>query len=274
MPIICTPYVLQSGNHGRENNGIQPSPGITPNIGAGKPQLAQTGFVAPQSISAKQTVSIKNVITDPPTPTTSVNQEDGKIDSNKEDKQPTTTQNSSIESSIPSNIEDKIIDTEIVNTSITENKDTPTSLPTEKKIDTLDFEKKTHSDLTTENNEGFENDTNLAEHWNIMLDLIFAKVPTILFPLKDKTPILKDNILITKVKNNIQSEHFESKKRDVLAYFRNNFDPKIDDITVVIDTQMESKKIIYDTKDKIEFLQNKNPQISNFIDILNLTVKE
>lgn len=253
MPIICTPYVLQSGNHGRENNGIQPSPGIRPNIGAGKPQLAQTGFVAPQSISAKQTVSIKNVITDPPTPTTSLNQEDGKIDSNKEDK---------------------IIDTEIVNTSITENKDTPTSLPTEKKIDTLDFEKKTHSDLTTENNEGFENDTNLAEHWNIMLDLIFAKVPTILFPLKDKTPILKDNILITKVKNNIQSEHFESKKRDVLAYFRNNFDPKIDDITVVIDTQMESKKIIYDTKDKIEFLQNKNPQISNFIDILNLTVKE
>ena len=107
-----------------------------------------------------------------------------------------------------------------------------------------------------------------------MLDLIFAKVPTILFPLKDKTPILKDNILITKVKNNIQSEHFEYKKRDVLAYFRNNFDPKIDDITVVIDTHMDSKKIIYDTKDKIEFLQNKNPQISNFIDILNLTVKE
>jgi len=263
-----------SGNHGRENNGTQPSPGITPNIGVGKPQLAQTGFVVPQSISAKQTVSIKNVISDPPTPTTSVKQEEVKIDSNKEDVQPETPQDKSVESPIPSNVEEKLYDTKVINAPITENNETPTSLSTEEKIITLDFEKESLPDLTTENNEGIENEAKLAEHWNIMLDLIFAKVPTILFPLKDQTPIFKDNILITKVKNNIQSEHFESKKRDVLAYFRNNFDPKIDDITVVIDTQMESKKIIYDTKDKIEFLQNKNPQISNFIDILNLTVKE
>lgn len=236
--------------------------------------MAQTGFVAPQSISAKKTVSIKEVITDPPAPTTSVNQEDVKIDSNKEDIQTTVTQEKYVEKPIPSNVEEKLHNTGVINTPITENKETPTLLSTEEKIDILDFENRDLLDLTTENNDSIESDAKLAEHWNLMLDLIFAKVPTILFPLKDKTPILKDNILITKVKNNIQSEHFESKKREVLAYFRNNFDSKIDDITVVIDTQMESKKIIYDTKDKIEFLQNKNPQISNFIDILNLTVKE
>lgn len=207
-------------------------------------------------------------------PTSSVNQEDVKIDSSKEDIQPNAIQNEFTESPLRSNEKEKLQDKEIINIPITENKEVPTPHATEEKIDPLDFEKEDLPGLTTENNEGIKNEIKLAEHWNIMLDLIFAKVPTILFPLKDKTPILKDNILITKVKNNIQSEHFESKKRDVLAYFRNNFDPKIDDITVVIDTQMESKKIIYDTKDKIEFLQNKNPQISNFIDILNLTVKE
>ena len=82
-------------------------------------------------------------------PTSSVNQEDVKIDSSKEDIQPNAIQNEFTESPLRSNEKEKLQDKEIINIPITENKEVPTPHATEEKIDPLDFEKEDLPGLTT-----------------------------------------------------------------------------------------------------------------------------
>lgn len=232
----------------------------------GKPRLSQSRFVAPGSISVKKTLSIKDVVSDPPIETTPTVK--NVVEEKKEMIDHTTdevkSQSPIYERTEVAEVSDNVVE-EISDNATKEESDNATiEQPIPIVEDTSQEEEKeetSSSDL-------------LMEVWNKMLDILFEKVPTILFPLKNQSPLLKDKILHARVKNNFQLEQFESKKRDVLAYFRNHLDPTIEDISIDIDAKMESKKIIYDQKDKLAYLQNENPQLRNFIEILKLTIKE
>lgn len=194
-----------------------------------KPQLAQGGFVNPNTLISKKTIPIKDVVQEPPiTPITPPLKEEEK-DANK------TTE-------IVENVDLKAIES-------------------------------TSTDETPVDNT-IASPTISAEEWNKMLNIIFEKFPTIHHPLKDILPDLKENKMLVKVKNNIQLEHFTAKKREVLAYLREHVTPSIEDVSVILDTNLVSKKILYDHKEKLDYLREENAEISNFIEILKLTIKE
>ena len=115
---------------------------------------------------------------------------------------------------------------------------------------------------------------NFPETWQKMFELVFASVPTIYFPLKNSIPEIDNNIINLTVKNEIQKEHFEAKKREVLEYLRTHFSEQIEDIIVRANEQMETKKIIYDVKDKLQNFKEQNVEFDDFVQILNLTIKE
>ena len=109
--------------------------------------------------------------------------------------------------------------------------------------------------------------------WETMVDAFFADIPTLHEPLKHYHPERKGNILIIPVRNDIQENDFAPRKHQVLAYLRQNWDEKLDDIEVKLDINMETKKFILDDNDKLNALREQNPDIADFIKFLNLRIK-
>jgi hypothetical protein len=109
--------------------------------------------------------------------------------------------------------------------------------------------------------------------WRTAFNLIFASVPTIHIPLKETLPQIENNIIKIIVKNDIQKEHFEAKIREMLAYLRTHFDEKIEDIVVETNELLETKKIIYDDKDKLQNFRDQNADFDDFIQKLDLKIK-
>jgi hypothetical protein len=110
--------------------------------------------------------------------------------------------------------------------------------------------------------------------WHTAFNNIFSSIPTIYIPLKETLPQLENNIITVNVKNDIQKEHFEAKAREMLAYLRTQFDEKIEDIVVKTNELLETKKIIYDVKDKLQNFKEQNVEFDDFIQILDLKIKE
>lgn len=126
--------------------------------------------------------------------------------------------------------------------------------------------------LTTENSEISKED--FATHWKTLFDAIFSHTPTIYYPLKGYVPKLKGNLIYIDLKNEIQKEHFEPKIREVLSYLRTHFNESIEDVLVNVDETIVTKKIIYDTIDKMKNLNEQNANFEEFSSILDLKVKE
>ena len=112
------------------------------------------------------------------------------------------------------------------------------------------------------------------EIWQAMFELVFTTVPTIYYPLKNNVPEIDNNIINLTVKNEIQKEHFEAKKREVLEYLRTHFSEQIEDVVVGANEQMDTKKIIYDIKDKLQNFKEQNVEFDDFLQILDLKIKE
>jgi hypothetical protein len=111
-------------------------------------------------------------------------------------------------------------------------------------------------------------------HWQTMFDQVFASVPIIYIPLKESLPEVENNIVKVVVKNDIQKEHFETKTREVLEYLRTHYDEQIENVVVETNELLETKKIIYDTKDKLQNFKEQNEEFEDFLQILDLKIKE
>ena len=111
-------------------------------------------------------------------------------------------------------------------------------------------------------------------HWHAMFEHVFKSVPTIYIPLKETLPKIENNIIKVIVKNEIQKEHFEAKIREVLEFLRSHFNEQIEGVIVEANEQLETKKIIYDVKDKLQNFKEQNAEFEEFLQILDLKIKD
>lgn len=116
--------------------------------------------------------------------------------------------------------------------------------------------------------------TLFPKYWNEMFETVFKDIPTIYYPLKEYVPTIQDNVIEINLKNDLQKDHFDPKIREVLAYLRTNFNEAIEDIVVRVDESVVTRKVIYDTADKMKNLTEQNPSFEDFNAILELRVKE
>jgi len=110
--------------------------------------------------------------------------------------------------------------------------------------------------------------------WRTMFNQVFASVPTIYIPLKETLPEVDDNIIKITVKNQIQKEHFESKTREIIDFLKTHYDKQIKDIVVETNERLETKKIIYDVKEKLQNFKDQNNNFEDFLQILDLKIKD
>lgn len=112
------------------------------------------------------------------------------------------------------------------------------------------------------------------EHWIKVADLFFDKMPTVYYSIKENIPEIKNNIVYIGIKNPLQEDLIASKKREVLSYLRTYFDNAIEEVEIVVDEQMETKVKLLTSRDKVEELVKQNEELTDFLKILNLSVKE
>jgi len=110
--------------------------------------------------------------------------------------------------------------------------------------------------------------------WKQLFEELFSNTPMIYHPLKDKVPTLEDGVIKAEVLNEFQKDQFEMRKRAVLEYWRNHFTTNVDDLEIIVNENMEMKKIIYSSEDKMKNLEEQNPDIRNFLQVLNFRVKD
>jgi hypothetical protein len=140
--------------------------------------------------------------------------------------------------------------------------------------DNLTSDNLTSDNLTSDNLTSDNLTSDFPEQWRTMFEQVFASVPTIYIPLKELLPKLENNIIKVVVKNDIQKEHFEAKTRDVLAFLRTHYNEQIEDIVVETNEKLETKKIIYDVKDKLQNFKEQNEEFEDFLHILDLKIKD
>lgn len=112
------------------------------------------------------------------------------------------------------------------------------------------------------------------EHWVKVADLFFNKMPTVYYSIREHIPEIKDHIVLVSIKNSLQKDLIESKKKEVIAYLRTHFNEEIQDLEVLVDELLVSKIKLLDAREKVMELAQENEELTEFLKILNLSVKE
>ncbi len=106
-----------------------------------------------------------------------------------------------------------------------------------------------------------------------MVDVIFAKKPAFYHQLRDYLPRFENEIIYVDVENDFQKNQLEMSKRAMLEYWRNQFKLNVNDIEFVIH-EHEKKKVIYTSEDKVNNMLEQNPELKDFLQVLNFRIKD
>ena len=112
-----------------------------------------------------------------------------------------------------------------------------------------------------------------AECWKQMVDSIFQKKPAFYHQLYDYLPGYENDVISVDVENDFQKNQLEMCKRAMLEYWRNHFQLNVDDVEFVI-REHERKKVIYTSEDKVNNMLEQNPDLKDFLQVLNFRIKD
>ena len=109
--------------------------------------------------------------------------------------------------------------------------------------------------------------------WTQMVDVIFAKKPAFYHQLRDYLPRFENEVIYVDVENDFQKNQLEMSKRAMLEYWRNQFKLNVNDIEFIIH-EHERKKVIYTSEDKVNNMLEQNPELKDFLQVLNFRIKD
>ncbi len=113
-----------------------------------------------------------------------------------------------------------------------------------------------------------------ATCWKRLFDELFSNNHLVYHSLKEDVPVYENDIIRVEVKNNIQKDQMEMRKTAILEYWRSHYKMNVDDIEVSVNDQKEEKKVIINSADKMRNMMEQNPQLADFLKVLNLKMKE
>lgn len=109
--------------------------------------------------------------------------------------------------------------------------------------------------------------------WTQMVDVIFQKKPAFYHQLRDYLPRFENDVIYVDVENDFQKNQLEMSKRSMLEYWRNTFKLNVNEIEFVIH-EHEKKKVIYTSEDKVNNMLEQNPELKDFLQVLNFRIKD
>lgn len=109
--------------------------------------------------------------------------------------------------------------------------------------------------------------------WHNMVDAIFLKKPAFYHQMRDYLPRFENEIIYIEVENDFQKNQLEMSKRAMLEYWREHFRLNVNEMEFVIH-EHEKKKVIYTSEDKVNNMLEQNPELRNFLQVLNFRIKD
>lgn len=113
-----------------------------------------------------------------------------------------------------------------------------------------------------------------ATCWTELFTNLFQNDLIIYHSLNEEIPKYENDIIQIEVKNTIQQEEFESRKKSILEYWRNHYALNVDDLEVIVNEQKETKKVIVNSQDKLENMMEQNGELKDFLNIINFRIKD
>lgn len=113
-----------------------------------------------------------------------------------------------------------------------------------------------------------------ATCWTQLFTELFSNNFLIYYSMKDETPEYQDDTIRITVKNDIQREEFDSRRKSILEYWRNHFKLNVDDLEITVNEQKAEKKVIINSEDKMNNMMEQNPQLKDFLSILQFRIKD
>lgn len=107
-----------------------------------------------------------------------------------------------------------------------------------------------------------------------MFDELFSSNHLIYYSLKDDIPRYENDTIYIEVKNGIQKEQFEIRKKAIVEYWRNHFSLNVDDIEITANEHKEEKKVIISADDKFRNMTEQNANLPEFLNILGFRMKD
>ena len=143
----------------------------------------------------------------------------------------------------------------------------PATVETELQPETVETQNIASPQPTSADTESFE------DCWKQMVDAIFQKKPAFYHQLYDYLPAYEQDVITVDVENDFQKNQLEMSKRAMLEYWRNHFQLNVDEIEFVIH-EHEKKKVIYTNEDKVNNMLEQNPELKDFLQVLNFRIKD
>ena len=174
----------------------------------------------------------------------------------------------------PETVAEQSVETEAVKTDIEQ---TPPVSEQETPVSPQQEEQKEQPEVVSEpvveTAEPEKESEDFAECWKQMVDSIFQKKPAFYHQLYDYLPGYENDVISVDVENDFQKNQLEMSKRAMLEYWRNHFQLNVDDIEFVI-REHERKKVIYTSEDKVNNMLEQNPDLKDFLQVLNFRIKD
>lgn len=126
---------------------------------------------------------------------------------------------------------------------------------------------------TDEKTAGVEEET-FENCWKKLFDELFSSNHLIYYSLKDDIPRYENDTIYIEVKNGIQKEQFEIRKKAIVEYWRNHFSLNVDDIEITANEHKEEKKVIISADDKFRNMTEQNANLPEFLNILGFRMKD
>ncbi len=124
-----------------------------------------------------------------------------------------------------------------------------------------------------ETTEKCSEDESFESCWNKTVDTLFSKKPAFYHQLKDYLPKYENEIITIDVENDFQRKQLEASRNSIMNFWNDQFKNKISNVEFVIH-EHEKKKMIYTTEDKVRNMMEQNPELKNFLNILNFRIKD
>lgn len=109
--------------------------------------------------------------------------------------------------------------------------------------------------------------------WGKCLMIINEKSTSLYVTLKKNLPKLENNNLILTVENKLQENQIKEIRHEILNYLKNETNISFRITTLVQVKEKNEQTVVYGGPEKFKILQQKNPELQNFVKTLNMEIE-
>lgn len=118
-----------------------------------------------------------------------------------------------------------------------------------------------------------EPEETLENCWQEIVTALFSKNDLLFFSLSRQLPKYENGVMTIEVRSQIQQEELDKRRRPFLEFWRSHYKINLDDFEIVLNEE-KIKSSIMGPDEQFAAMNEQNPQLLEFLNILNCRMKD